>query len=332
MPVTVIRTALKTTIALLVLAVLIGSGAIQLDLLARLVDRPFSLLAAVLLTLALFPICAWRWHQLMVAADLPLPFRDVNRINYQSALVGLYLPGSVGADVAKLAMTNLHQPGRITSILSTLMVDRLLGLLSLLLIGLMALFVANLLTSTMATSQNRDGFAGDLTIYIGTALAVALIGFIAGVIVLGKSRQFLGWSTSTRLKRLADSLTRLHQGLVLYRCKPLLLMKGLVLSILGHLADFLALVIIADALFEVQIMALLYILAAALATVVSSVPITPGGLGLAEAAFAQLMDWLAPGNAGVPFATAYLAQRMIRILILVPGVLLPLRPSPVSPR
>lgn len=313
-----------------VLAALILSGAVQLDLFVRLLTRPCSLIAATIATFALFPICAWRWHQLMGVAGFELSFRVINRINYQSALVGMYAPGSVGADVAKLAITNLHAAGRMSLLLSTLVVDRLLGLLSLLIIGLVALLAIEALIPPLPDAAHGGDFGKDLMIYIGVALAMSLIGFITMVAVLGRSRQLLGRTRLAWLNRLADTLNRLHEGIILYQNRPLLLVKCLTLSIIGHLADFLALVFIAGALFAVPITPFLYILAGALAAVVSSIPVTPGGIGLGEGAFAQLLDWLAPGNAGVPYATAYLAQRMIRILILLPGLMMPLRTHPQS--
>lgn len=260
----------------------------------------------------------------MAAAGFILPFREVHRINYQSAFVGMYFPGSVGADVAKLAMTNIHTSGKLSLMFSTLVIDRLLGLLSLLLIGLTALLALEFLVSYLPRTSGGEEFGRALTIYIGAALVVALIGFIAAVVVLGRSGQLLSRSRLALLNRSAETLNRLYQGIVLYKHRPRLIMKCLALSIIGHLADFLALVFIAEALFTVSIAPVLYILAGALAAVASSVPLTPGGLGLGEGAFAQLLNWLAPGNAGVPFATAYFAHRMLRVLLLVPGVLIPL--------
>src|SRR5208282_678966 len=59
--------------------------------------------------------------------------------------------------------------------------------------------------------------------------------------------------------------------------------------------------------------------AAPLAMVVNFLPVTPGGLGVGEAAFNQICDWLAPSAGIAPYASIFFAFRAVSMVILIPG-------------
>jgi uncharacterized membrane protein YbhN (UPF0104 family) len=64
-----------------------------------------------------------------------------------------------------------------------------------------------------------------------------------------------------------------------------------------------------------------FILAIAIAQIVSLIPIAPGGFGIGEVAFANVMTLLNANITG-PYATIFLAYRIINILPYLPGIML----------
>jgi hypothetical protein len=104
--------------------------------LARLVrDANPLLLAGALLVYAVSVfLTSYRWHRLLGAMDIHLEHGKVLVLNQIGAFYNNVLPGSTGGDVAKAYYASLHTPWRTRSVLSVL-VDRILGLLALVLLG-----------------------------------------------------------------------------------------------------------------------------------------------------------------------------------------------------
>lgn len=59
--------------------------------------------------------------------------------------------------------------------------------------------------------------------------------------------------------------------------------------------------------------------AAALSMFANAVPISPGGIGIGEAAFNQICVWIAHSNEHYPYATIFLAYRVISIIVACYG-------------
>jgi uncharacterized membrane protein YbhN (UPF0104 family) len=64
-----------------------------------------------------------------------------------------------------------------------------------------------------------------------------------------------------------------------------------------------------------------YFTAGIWAMIANSIPLTPGGLGVGEAAFAQLAHILEPVPSHASYATAFLAMRVLNALIGILGLL-----------
>jgi uncharacterized membrane protein YbhN (UPF0104 family) len=64
-----------------------------------------------------------------------------------------------------------------------------------------------------------------------------------------------------------------------------------------------------------------YVIAGVWAMVVNALPLTPGGLGLAEATFAQIAVLLATAPSQASYANVFLAMRILIVLISTLGLL-----------
>ena len=63
-----------------------------------------------------------------------------------------------------------------------------------------------------------------------------------------------------------------------------------------------------------------YLFAAPVAMVVNTVPISPGGIGVGEAAFDRLCNWIAGASDPVPYATIYLTYRILALIVAAYGI------------
>ncbi len=77
----------------------------------------------------------WRWWMLVRAQDIPFAFRDSLRIGCMGNLFNLIVPGTVGGDLTKAVLIAREKPEAKTVVTTTVVLDRVMGLLCLLLLG-----------------------------------------------------------------------------------------------------------------------------------------------------------------------------------------------------
>jgi glycosyltransferase 2 family protein len=103
---------------------------------ATLSASPSWLLAACALVLADRALMAWRWLVLLrpLTADAPPPFGAVMRVFFVSTFVGTFLPASVGGDAVRaFSLSRYDVPT--TSAIASVVMDRALGVVSILVLG-----------------------------------------------------------------------------------------------------------------------------------------------------------------------------------------------------
>jgi hypothetical protein len=105
----------------------------------------------------------------------------------------------------------------------------------------------------------------------------------------------------------------------LVRTHPLQLMGAFVLSLVIHACVVAGVVAIAAAVRIGRLTAADYMFAVPLTLVANSVPLTPNGLGVGEAAFDQICRWLEATPSGAAYSSIFFALRAISMLACLPG-------------
>lgn len=226
----------------------------------------FCLLALATLTVAT------RWWRLLLVHDCPTRWRDAVRFTYVGLFFNVVFPGFNGGDVARAVAVVQRHPARRPEALMSVVVDRVLGLFSMVIIG--AVFVL--------TSDDR---AADLKLPVSAAAA----GLMAGGAVFC-SHRVRGWlrfeSLMARLP-MGERLERLDRSARLVVERPRELAGALVLSSMNHLLTGAAVSFIAAGLGS-QLGFGEWMSTTAIANTISGLPISPGGLGVGEHLFGAL--------------------------------------------
>jgi uncharacterized protein (TIRG00374 family) len=301
----------RIAVGFALIAGLLYWGNLDLRALATLRDKPWTVAAAGVLILLTLPICALRWAIILRALDIGMPFVPVFHIQCISALFGQFLLGPTSGDAIRgvYAWRILRRgSGRIAV---SIVVDRLVGLLALMLL-------ASFFT---ALSWHRVREVPQLMV-LALSLAVALTAGLAGIAALLAAPAVLSQLRSRlrlhpRLQTLSDHA---HEVLSILRRSPAALAAIFCLSLLAQCAALLAFVIVARNLGIGTLTSSDYLLSAALAMVANSLPFTPGGLGVGEAAFDQLCQWIADAPGAAPYASTFFAFRAISMLGLFVGM------------
>jgi len=291
------------------LALLYHWRIIDVGTLRVLLARPDILTLALVASLANIPLEALRWHILLRAQGLELRLARTMRILATSIFFANFLPGAAGGDLIRGIYIYQATEGRRTPALLSILIDRLLGLVAFVLIGLAAMLARPATTDT----------ALELAI---VALSATFIAALAVVFRFGhRIAQSLRWAMSGRNARLVqvidDTGVALRQYAHDWRSTglALLLSAAIVALAVGPI------VLIAEAMPLAGPSALDYGIAGLYALIANSLPVTPGGLGIGEGAFASACAMLAPHAAHAAYGTIFLAFRCVFILSTLPGLL-----------
>jgi uncharacterized protein (TIRG00374 family) len=216
---------------------------------------------------------ARRLAVLFRAQGLPLPFSTGFRVVTVGTLFNLLIPGGTGGDVMKLYYLSRQHPGRGIEIATILFVDRAVALFALL------LFITGLLLAQRSLLTLPSMLPGIL----GVAMCLALL--LAGTILVwsARIRGSAVYRVITERLPLGGYLARAADAAYAFRARKSALLTAALFSWGGHvlLASSLVLsgtVLVPDA--PPLVVATLSLLG----LVANVIPITPGGIGVGEAA------------------------------------------------
>lgn len=302
---------IKILIAALLLYLLHSHGYLDLSTIAGIERNSTTvslLLFMLVLVLAALALMSVRLQTLLVPHGINLGFARALGLTLIGALSGSVLPGVVAGDIVKAIYLFGDAPEKRSSPVSAVLLDRLVGLSSLLLLGGCSALVALL-------SGTEDSIR---------PVALFSAGFSAVILVLGTASLFLiagpGQRVYLRIRgRLPRKLVTLLSSLFLYRHHPAVLMQAVLLSLLSH-ALIVVNFIIAALLLDVPLGIGEHMILDPLAMLLNTVPLAPGGLGITESGFAYLYQ-LSGFNDGAAVA---LTGRFTQYLVFITGGLLAL--------
>jgi len=290
--------AAKLVVAAGLLSWLFTSGRLDFSVLAR--AESYVLLAiAGLVTLASMLVLVWRWVWLIRIQGLSIPTWTAMRFTWFGFFANMFLPGAAGGDLAKAYAACKHQPDAKTRAVSTVFMDRIIGLHSLLFIGLLAGLC--ILSSGCSSRQAGVVWLAILCFAIASAGLFLLLWRASGGLVL---RVLPGRFRST----LSDSLG-------LYRQSWRKLLAIWLYSGFCNALAIAAYVLVAAALGTQATFSL--VLAIPLVILAMSLPISPGGLGVGEVVGSELFAEFGLSNGGL----VVLVVRLSIIALATPGAL-----------
>jgi uncharacterized membrane protein YbhN (UPF0104 family) len=269
---------LRLAIGIGILLWLVKSGQVQLHSLIRVFRAwPLTLLGMAVLLIDIF-FMSVRVSLLLHAQRLSLTLWNAIQLTLIGFFFSTFLPGAAGGDLAKLYYATRENEGRRTEVATVLLFDRIIGLVSLVLIPFFfAPFFPELLRSQPALRRILwlDGILG-----LAMCLGMGLVMF-SGQFRRGFSQLLGRWRGPRNIsKRVLDATAA-------YGKAPGILTGALALSFLANLA---LIGVTALGLYTVNPtgLSMKLCLVAPIGHLVNSLPFTPGGIGVGETAFNAL--------------------------------------------
>jgi uncharacterized membrane protein YbhN (UPF0104 family) len=268
----------RLAIGFAILVYLGKSGQIKLSSLVRLVHAWPITAAAVGFLLLDILMMSIRASLLFRSARLTLSLWHSIQLNLIGFLFSTFLPGAAGGDIAKLVYATKENHGRRAEVATVLILDRLAGLFSLVLLPLLfAPFFPELLRSVTVLRR---------LLYMDALLAGGMLVGAALVMFFEPTRSWVGGLLG-RWPGIKSLALRVLDALTLHGEARSTLLLALLLSLLANLA---LVVVTGLGLYAVNPVAFSPRLAlvAPIGHLVNSLPLTPGGIGVGETAFNSL--------------------------------------------
>ncbi|MGH9684904.1 MAG: lysylphosphatidylglycerol synthase transmembrane domain-containing protein [Candidatus Acidiferrales bacterium] len=271
-------TILRLAIGIGLLAYLAKSGIIDLRALSKLFTEWPITLAAIVLLLFDIALMSVRLSWLFKPLGLNLSVAKSMKLTLVGFFFTTFLPGAAGGDLAKLFYAARENSGRRTEIVTIVMFDRAIGLFSLLILPLF--FVPFFLPLIRSVPALR-------ILLLAVALAAAAL--FAGFLICLFNPEFVNRVVRTLLRFLPvkNIPERIFRTVAGYRHSPRVLLSALGLALVANLSVVVVTGLAVLALNPASL-SMKMCLVIPIGHIVNSLPITPGGLGVGEAAFGAL--------------------------------------------
>ena len=291
---------------------MVHSGKLNLPVVGRAFRDQWPLALFLLGTLYLqVAIISWRWNVLNGALGFDIQYREAFSLSMIGLLFTVVIPGSVGGDVIKAYYVGTRVPNRRAHAFTSILMDRYLGLLSLLTLGALGvawnyrLILANKAMTSIATFVVLAFFAGCLSLTVALFFSRQVTGFL---------RRFAG-----RIP-LVTHAVKSCEALEAFRAKPGVLAIGVLMSLPSHLIACLGMWVAMGMVGAPGMPIERFLLIVPLGLISTVIPLSPGGVGIGQAAFYWLCESLVRGS-GNAASNAFTVYQTLQIAVYLSGLI-----------
>ena len=217
-------------------------------------------------------------------------------------LIGVFfnnvLPSSVGGDLVKAFYIARHQERRRVEAVLSVMIDRVLGLYSLLLISMMAV------AYDLQFVLNNPGLR------VMAGLSLALVAGMTVALIIGFSTRI---DRAFRVTAMLRRRPKLHKIVEVFEAMQLFgkqrgaIVLSILVSVLAQVISLIFFYCVGQVLGYTDVPVAAYVFCMPLGFLATAVPIAPAGIGVGQVAFSYLFQAYAPlsGDLGAVSITAF---------------------------
>ncbi len=301
----------------------IAVSVVLLAVLVRWIDGPSFLRAvrgadpgllalALLLAVADRALMALKWNILLVARDIRVGWWRAVRVYWSSTFLGLFLPATVGADVVRAVMLSRSETRR-AEIVSSILVERFLGMVALGLAGVVGAALAPAVLGKLEFDRDR-------LLLLAIAAAVAVTAAFAFSLTDASGRLAEGLAARVAGKRhvgrVAEVLVKVFRSFRAYREHRGALSLFFGLTLLEQLLPMVRAYVVARAM-HLDVPFLFFASMVPIELLVIRLPLSVDGFGIREGLFTWFL--MQRGiDESVGFAVG-LVNHVLFLLAVLPG-------------
>jgi uncharacterized membrane protein YbhN (UPF0104 family) len=304
-----VSTTLRLAGVVAVFALLFALGLLDPAVLAAALHEPGWFLAGAATLLSSYLLAVPRWRTLLAVQGIDVPLGEATRLTFVGLFFSSLIPGAVSGDLVKAYTLTRDRPRKAEAVVSILF-DRALGLYSM--VALAAISLALIFTTDLlprASALRDDPRVAALAGVCGGALIGITLAFVLASSARLRDSRLLAWVFERA--PLGRTLESLYHATIVYRRQPLATTIALGWSFLGQVPLFATIVLMAEAVGITGMTLGGYSFVLPVGLIVNALPLLPGGLGQAEAAF----EWLFGLFGSAEGAEATLLYHLAQILL-----------------
>ncbi len=281
--------------------------------------KPLALLVAILIFWFSVTILSLRWYILLKSQKISIPLYSAIKVNFLGLFYNNFLFSSIGGDLLRGWYITHHTTKKLEAAFSVV-IDRLIGLLMLVLMAAISLpfVLANSKDKIAVESHKRF----DVSTYLHhhrVAIIVALAVILGILIILSLNARFRQYAKKA-LNKLLSSKTKLLQATKLYIRSPFSVIICMFLTSVAQISTITAIFVLGRAM-GIEIPLKYYFAVFPVGWLVSTIPITPGGIGVFELGIVAMFAFVPEGSREIGLALA-LCQRALNLLGSLPGAVI----------
>ncbi len=309
-----LKMALKVILAVAIVTWLLKSGKLDFSLIGQSFQQGYGWLFCLILLVLQDMISAVRWKWLLkVNSDAKFPFLALIRVTWIGLFFNSFLPGAVTGDFIKLLyVRDLDPKISKTYLVTSVLMDRILGLMGLLVIlGLASALYYNEIIILSPKMANLIHF--NLLLFAG---AIVFIGFL-----------FSPRSFQEKILNLSQMVpvlgTKIHNTLMsvwIIGENKAVLFKCIALSVFLQTINFGAFYMISSPFYGAEIPFKYIITFIPIGFMATAVPISPAGLGVGHVIFDKLFSFVGVAGGANFFNLYFVALVFINSFGFLPYV------------
>ncbi len=244
--------------------------------------NPLYLWLAILIFPITFIITSLRWHELLRIVGIEMGATKTFVVNMVGAFYNTFMPGSTGGDVLKAYYAAKLAPERRTRAVVSVIVDRAVGLLALILLGgTMAGYLAYSARHAPAAEANELVAQKCFQVAIGAVVIIFLVLVALMFLYIPALRQRTGLRFLLKRLPMQKQLDKAKEAMQLYRRRPLMMATTLLVTFPVHMTVIVS-ATFAGRAFGLPLKPWYYWVVVPVVVLSGSIPISPQGAGVME--------------------------------------------------
>lgn len=259
---------------------LVSSGKLNFSALRALLAPGPAILALSLVALNLF-LASERWRVLIKTQHMKVKAWPVFKLSLIGIFFNFAMPGGVGGDVIKAYYFTRQNPGSKVVAITSVLMDRVLGLFSMILMALLVMIYDMDHITHVPSLMTLFWFI--LALFVAFSVALALV----------FSQKLYDKKILTRLFMrlpLSAKLIKLYESMHLYGKQGRHISWVVILSLFSQVCAICFLYLVGTMAGYTDIHAKTYFMVAPLGFMATAIPISPAGVGVGQAAFYFLFN------------------------------------------